>query len=183
MKSRNKFWSVTWGAVVTNSEVKLDASVYKKTLDPVASIEWRQLYIRQQILAIQDNQRYSVQWMQKEERNHGGRIRIWIFRSKKLERWRQPSQMFRPPLPSKCSSWEETLLQTQIQKRCSTHSLLFFDACIQALYAYSIPPKAICLGESGSWGISDLGGEAMDFAGGEESGKDSCREGQSQIVE
>ena len=74
---------------------------------------WQQLYIRQQRLAMQDNQRYFVQLLQKESFHV-----ISISRSKKLKGWRQLLRVFRLPHPSKFSSLGEILLRTQILKRC-----------------------------------------------------------------
>ena len=70
----------------------------------------RQLYIQQQRLAIQDNQRCSVHSVQNK--------RIFICRAKNLKGWRQLLRMFSRPLLSKFSSLEETLLRTQIPTRC-----------------------------------------------------------------
>ena len=46
-------------------------------------------------------------------------MRVFTCRAKKLKGWHQLLRMFRRRLPSKCSSLEETLLQTQIPRRCS----------------------------------------------------------------
>ena len=164
---------------------------------------WQQLNIWLQRLAIQDNQRYSAQLLQKKVLN--GRLEIFISRAKKLKGWHQLLRMFRLPHPSKFSSLEGTLPQTQTPKRCLSavwisyvtafarthtcrskresdfHSYNISRPGITRFLASSSFSKATSLGESGSWGLSDLRGETMDSASGQEGWEDSCGEGQYQI--
>ena len=135
---------------------------------------------------IQNNQSCSVLLLQKEDPNHDGinlqmrevvRMANSVFADVETA---PPIEVFQLGRDFAADTNPKKVPHPLLETLTSSITWRTRESC--CFWSYSRLCN-VSSGEPGSWSISDVGGETMDSAGGQESGEDSCQKGEQSRIE